>query len=91
MTFTDVVPRSDPDIKLPSFIAQPEVLPERNSFMMASLSFCGMSPCMEETVKLASRIFSVSQSTCTAITVDAMVKEDRKNYKRLVTIQLRKL
>jgi hypothetical protein len=33
------------------------------SFMMASLSFCGMSPCMELTVKLASRIFSVNQST----------------------------
>jgi hypothetical protein len=31
--------------------------------MMASLSFCGMSPCMELTVKLASRIFSVNQST----------------------------
>lgn len=30
---------------------------------MASLSFCGMSPCMEDTVKLASRIFSVSHST----------------------------
>ena len=31
--------------------------------MIASLSFCGMSPCMELTVKLASLIFSVSQST----------------------------
>ena len=31
--------------------------------MMASLSFWGMSPCIELTVKLASRIFSVSQST----------------------------
>lgn len=31
--------------------------------MMDSLSFCGMSPCMDDTVKLASLIFSVSQST----------------------------
>ena len=31
--------------------------------MMASLSFCGMSPCIELTVKFASLIFSVSQST----------------------------
>jgi len=31
--------------------------------MMASRSFWSISPCMDETVKLASRIFSVSQST----------------------------
>ena len=31
--------------------------------MMASRSFCGMSPCMALTVKLFCRIFSVSQST----------------------------
>ena len=31
--------------------------------MMASRSFWTMSPCIDETVKLASRIFSVSQST----------------------------
>lgn len=31
--------------------------------MMASLSFCTISPCILLTVKLASRIFSVSQST----------------------------
>lgn len=37
--------------------------PDLNSFMMDSRSFCGMSPCMEDTVKLASLIFSVSQST----------------------------
>ena len=37
--------------------------PDRNSFIIASLSFCGISPCIELTVKLASRIFSVSQST----------------------------
>ena len=37
--------------------------PERNSAMMASRSFCGMSPCMAETVKLACRILLVSQST----------------------------
>ncbi|GER28175.1 hypothetical protein STAS_03955 [Striga asiatica] len=32
--------------------------------MIASRSFCGISPCIEETVKLFSRIFAVSQSTC---------------------------
>ena len=31
--------------------------------MMASRSFCGMSPCMAETVKLASTILLRSQST----------------------------
>ena len=31
--------------------------------MMDSRSFWGMSPCIEDTVKLASLIFSVSQST----------------------------
>ena len=31
--------------------------------MMASRSFWSISPCMDATVKLASRIFSVSQST----------------------------
>ena len=40
--------------------------PDLNSFMMASLSFWGMSPCMDDTVKLASLIFSVNQSTCWA-------------------------
>lgn len=34
-----------------------------NSAMMASRSFCGMSPCIDDTVKLFWRIFSVSQST----------------------------
>jgi len=29
--------------------------------MMASRSFCGMSPCMADTVKLFSRILSVTQ------------------------------
>ena len=37
--------------------------PPLNSFMIASLSFCGISPCMEDTVKLASLIFSVNHST----------------------------
>jgi hypothetical protein len=37
--------------------------PDRNSVMIASRSFCGMSPCMAETVKLACRILLVSQST----------------------------
>ena len=31
---------------------------------MAFLSFCGISPCIDETVKFASLIFSTSQSTC---------------------------
>jgi hypothetical protein len=31
--------------------------------MIASRSFCGMSPCIADTVKLFCRIFSVSQST----------------------------
>ena len=34
--------------------------------MIASRSFWGMSPCIALTVKLFSRIFSVSQSTCRA-------------------------
>jgi hypothetical protein len=37
--------------------------PDLKSFMMASLSFCGMSPCIDDTVKLASLILSVNQST----------------------------
>lgn len=37
--------------------------PDRNSFIILSLSFWGMSPCIELTVKLASCIFCVSQST----------------------------
>jgi hypothetical protein len=32
--------------------------------MMASRSFWTISPCIEDTVKLAARIFSVNQSTC---------------------------
>lgn len=43
----------------------PYLAPDLNSFMMASLSFWTMSPCMDDTVKLASLIFSVNQSTCT--------------------------
>ena len=39
-------------------------VPDRNSFMMASLSFCGMSPCIALTVKLLSLILFVSQSHC---------------------------
>uniref|UniRef100_A0A0K8RG64 Putative translation initiation factor 4f helicase subunit eif-4a n=1 Tax=Ixodes ricinus TaxID=34613 RepID=A0A0K8RG64_IXORI len=46
-----------------SVVINTRLEPERNSFMMASLSFWGMSPCIEDTVKLASRIFSLSQST----------------------------
>lgn len=42
---------------------RPHLAPDRNSFMMDSRSFCGMSPCIDDTVKLASLIFSVSQST----------------------------
>lgn len=40
------------------------VVPDRNSAMIASRSFCGMSPCIADTVKLLLLIFSVSQSTC---------------------------
>lgn len=35
--------------------------------MICSLSFCSISPCMADTVKLASFIFSASQSTCNQI------------------------
>ena len=37
--------------------------PARNSDMIASRSFWGMSPCIAETVKFAWRILLVSQST----------------------------
>ena len=37
--------------------------PALNSAMIASRSFCTMSPCMDATVKLFCRIFSVNQST----------------------------
>ena len=37
--------------------------PDLNSVMMASRSRCGMSPCIADTVKLASRILAVNQST----------------------------
>ncbi len=40
-------------------------VPPRNSAMIASRSFWGISPCIDETVKLAARIFSVNQSTWT--------------------------
>ena len=46
-----------------SWLLLAHLAPDRNSFMMDSLSFWGMSPCMDDTVKLASLIFSVSQST----------------------------
>lgn len=39
-------------------------VPPRNSAMIASRSFCAISPCMDDTVKLDARIFSVNQSTC---------------------------
>lgn len=58
------------DTKAPQWKSEAQLIslmhylaPDRNSFIMDSLSFCGMSPCMEDTVKLASLIFSVSQST----------------------------
>src|SRR5882762_9679346 len=38
-------------------------VPPRNSAIIASLSFCTISPCIDDTVKLAARIFSVNQST----------------------------
>lgn len=46
-----------------SVVMSTRVEPPRNSFMIASRSFWGMSPCMLDTVKLLLRIFSVSQST----------------------------
>lgn len=49
-----------------SVVMSTRVVPERNSFMMASRSFWGMSPWMLLTVKLAARIFSVSQSVCSS-------------------------
>ena len=39
------------------------LLPWRKSFIMDSRSSWGISPCIDETVKLASRIFVVSQTT----------------------------
>ena len=41
--------------------------------MMASLSFCTISPCIAETVKFAVRIFSVNQSTYTKARVSNSV------------------
>jgi hypothetical protein len=38
-------------------------VPPWNSAMMASLSFCTISPCIADTVKSKARIFSVNQST----------------------------
>uniref|UniRef100_A0A914NDG4 Candidate secreted effector n=1 Tax=Meloidogyne incognita TaxID=6306 RepID=A0A914NDG4_MELIC len=35
----------------------------RNCFMIASRSFCSISACIQQTVKLASRILSANQST----------------------------
>lgn len=46
-----------------SVVIKTRVVPSRNSPIIASLSFCGMSPCIADTVKLLLRIFSVSQST----------------------------
>jgi hypothetical protein len=48
-------------------------VPPRNSPMMASLSFCTISPCIAETVKFAVRIFSVNQSTYTKTRVSDSV------------------
>lgn len=46
-----------------SVVMSTRLWPPLNSDMMASRSFWTISPCIELTVKLASRIFSVSQST----------------------------
>jgi hypothetical protein len=48
-----------------SVVIRTRVVPLRNSAMIASRSFWGMSPCIADTVKLLLLIFSVSQSTCT--------------------------
>jgi hypothetical protein len=62
------------------------LVPALNSPMMASRSFCGMSPCMADTVKLLLRIFSVSQSTLrlvlqkmTACDVSRQTKQSARN------------
>lgn len=47
-----------------SVVIKTRVVPDRNSAMIASRSFWGISPCMADTVKLLLLIFSVSQSTC---------------------------
>ena len=49
-----------------SVVISTRVVPARNSCVMASRSFWGMSPWMLLTVKLAARIFSVSQSVCSS-------------------------
>ena len=46
-----------------SVVMSTRVSPLRNCCIISLRSFCFMSPCMDETVKFASRIFSVSQST----------------------------
>ena len=59
-------------------------LPPRNSCMMASRSFWGMSPCMLLTVKLACLILSVSQSTCTTWDAGVMATVSLKEVFNLV-------
>ena len=54
--------------------------PDLNSFMMASLSFWGMSPCMDDTVKLASRIFSVNQSTLRLVLQKMTAYKNENNW-----------
>lgn len=46
-----------------SVVIKTRLSPDRNWFMISSLSFWGMSPCIDETVKLLVLIFSLSQST----------------------------
>ena len=46
-----------------SVVRRTREVPCRKSCMIASRSFCGMSPCILDTVKFASLIFSVNQST----------------------------
>ena len=49
-------------------------VPLRNSAMIASLSFCTISPCIADTVKFAVRIFSVNQSTYTRVRVSVVFR-----------------
>lgn len=46
--------------------------------MIASRSFCGISPCIEDTVKFASLIFSVNQSTYVKQDLQVSYKQEDK-------------
>ena len=62
-------------------------VPLLNSAMIASRSFCTISPCIEETVKLAARIFSVNQSTFRSDRVRLVHGERGKRRTFLLVLQ----